>query len=169
MQLEGPEPPAAPRRGPRMAVEDLSVYEMHGGHTLHKHVGVGPEEALRRVRDGEPAAGSFTDRRTAQLAIDDAIQAHRHAIAGWLWGPNARARYAFVESLRRVVGTSLTRHDVARGVSAPSPATAVRVVLQPTDDLPAGFSVLTAYPTRARTRTHRAHAPRLRHTEGVPA
>jgi hypothetical protein len=169
MQLDGPELPAGLRRGPRLAVEDLSVYEMRGGHTLRKHVAVPPDEALRRVRAGEHAAGSFSDRRTAQQAVEDAIQAHRHGIAAWLWGPAAGTRYAFVERLRRVVGSTLTRNDVAHGVETPSPATAVRVVLQASDELPAGFSVLTAYPTRPHLGGRRTHTRPRRMEEGVPA
>ena len=169
MQLDGLATPEGPRRGPRLAVEDLSVYEMRGGHTLRRHVDIPPDEALRRVRAGEQAAGSFTDRRTAQEAVDDAIQAHRHGIAAWLWGPNASIRYAFVENLRRVVGSTLSRRDVALGVETPSQATAVRVVLQPSDELPSGFSVLTAYPTRPHLGGRRNAARREHIEEGVTA
>jgi len=169
MQLEGPAAPAVHRRGPRMEVEDLSVYELHGGHTLKRHVGLSQDQALRRIRDGETAAGSFSDRMTAQRAVDDAIQAHGGEIAAWLWSPASRSRLAFVAYLGRVVGTSLTRRDVARGVETPSHAMSVRLVLQANDQLAAGFTVVTAYPTRERVSRHRAVHDARRESEGVPA
>jgi len=170
MQLDGAGELAVGTRGPRLAVEDLSVYEQHGGHTLSRHTRLDQEEALRRIRSGAPASGAFVDRATAQRAVDDAIQRHRTRIAAWLWGPDSQKRYAFVENLGRVVGTMLSRQDVARGATAPLPATAVRLVLQPSDELAGGFSVVTAYPTRARRGGHhnraRAHE---RAGSGVPA
>jgi Bacterial CdiA-CT RNAse A domain len=148
MQLEGLAPARSHRPAP--GVEDLAVYEQHGGHTLGRHLGLSPAEALQRIHDGAAGAGCFTDRRTAQEAVDDAIHRHRDRIAEWLASGPAAARYTFSANLGRVVGTTLTRHDVARGSREPVPATAVRCVLRRSDRLPAGFTVVTAYPTKVR-------------------
>ncbi len=169
MQLDGLGAPLRRPRGPRLAVESLAIYERHGGHTLGRHVGLSAGETVQRIRDGAAAAGYFADGVIAQRAVESAIHRHRDRIAEWLWGPRGNARYSFVEDLKHVVGTMLTRQEVAHGVTDPTPATAVRLVLQPSDQLVAGFTVVTAYPTRSRHRIHRPAAEPRRAEEGVPA
>ncbi len=169
MQLDGLAARVERLRGPRLAVEDLAVYENHGGHTLRRHVGLTDADAMRRIKEGAPAAGCFLDRATAQRAVDAGIQQHRDRIAAWLWGGHGGTRYAFVEELGHVVGTMLTRQDVARGATQPAPATAVRCVLRASDTLPSGFTLVTAYPTRTRHSAHHRGSHRRREHTGVPA
>jgi Bacterial CdiA-CT RNAse A domain len=143
--LDGPRPD-----GPRMPVEELAVYEAHGGHTLRKHVGLSLDDNLHRIRTGHGASGCFADLATAQSSVEEAIHRHRDGILEWRWGPNRALPYSFVEDLRRVIGTSLRRDDVVNGLTQPSPVTAIRLVLRPSDELAAGFTLVTAYPTRPR-------------------
>ena len=86
---------------------------------------------------------------------------HHEEVLAWLGGREARVPLALVENMGEVVGQSLTWDDVSRGAIAPRPVTAVRVVLRRRTELPGGFTVVTAYPTRAtrpRPNAHRRYA-----------
>lgn len=172
MQLEGPEPrpdpggprpePIAPRPnpiGPRpdpLPVQDLGFYERHGGHTLRRHVDTPPGDELRRIlREGIAAAGRFLNRATAQRCVQTVVGAHSGAIRQWLAGAEANVPYTCVQDMGEVIGRSLTWDDVSRGLATPKPVTAVRIVLRHRPELPGGFTVVTAYPTRATRRTRR--------------
>jgi hypothetical protein len=76
-------------------------------------------------------------------------------IAAWLAGRDKRAPYTFVEDMGEIVGQVLTYADVTRGVVVPTQVTAVRLVLRRNDELPGGFTVVTAYPTRTPLRNKR--------------
>jgi hypothetical protein len=153
--LEAPEPMGFP-------LEDLGVYEAHGGHTLRRHVDTRPGDELRRIlREGIAAAGRFLNRATAQRCVDTTLTHHHEEVLAWLGGREARVPLALVENMGEVVGQSLTWDDVSRGAIAPRPVTAVRVVLRRRTELPGGFTVVTAYPTRAtrpRPNAHRRYA-----------
>jgi hypothetical protein len=47
-----------------------------------------------------------------------------------------------------VIGNTLTYADLQHGIRTPAQVTAVRLVLRQDLDLTAGFTVVTAYPTR---------------------
>ncbi len=148
MQLDGVDRPSPERPRP-LPVQDLRVYERHGGHTLRRHVNTGPGDELRRIRhDGVAAAGSFLSLQTAQRCVDVAINAHRERVLTWLAGPDGHAPYTFVEDMGHVIGRTLTWEEVMHGIRVPRQVTAVRVVLRRHPDLPGGFTVVTAYPTR---------------------
>lgn len=166
MQIDALEPPRP--EGPQLPVEDLAVYEAHGGHTLRKHVGLSASENLDRIRDGHRAAGCFTDQTTAQSAVEEAIRRRSDDIAAWQWGPNRQLPFSFVVDLKRVVGDTLTRDDVNHGVTQPSPVTGVRLVLRPSDELAARFTLVTAYPTQPRPTVPQRAAER-RASAGVQA
>ncbi len=54
-----------------------------------------------------------------------------------------------------IVGQVLTYAEVSRGVVVPTQVTAVRLVLRRNDELPGGFTLVTAYPTRTPLRDKR--------------
>jgi len=162
--LDGPRP-----EGPQLPVEDLAVYEAHGGHTLRRHVGLTPRDSIRRILAGSSASGCFLDQTTAQHAVEDAIHRRRDDIAAWLWGPNRQLPYSFLEDLKRVIGTRLTRDSVANGVTDPAPVTGLRLVLRPNPELAAGFTLVTAYPTRPHPSVPSRAASRRRAPAGVQA
>jgi hypothetical protein len=113
-------------------------------------VGLSVDDALARIRSGHAMAGCFSDLATAQNAVAEAIDRRHDDILAWRWGPNRGLPYSFEQNLRRVVGTTLSRDDVLRGITEPTPVTAVRLVLRPSAALRAGFTLVTAFPTRAR-------------------
>lgn len=141
--------------GPRsepLPVQDLRVYEAHGGHTLSRHVNTPPGDELRRIKqDQVAAAGSFTNQATAQWCVRTAINSRRADVRGWLRS-GEREPYVFVHDMGRVIGRSLNVSDVRRGMNTPRLVSCVRVVLRRNAALPGGFLVVTAYPTRAPAR-----------------
>jgi len=148
MQIDSLERPIPERPRP-LPVQDLSVYETHGGHTLHRHVNTKPGDELRRIRhDGVAAAGTFLSAGTAQRCVSVAINRRREQVLQWLRGRDRGAPYTFVVDMGQVVGRTLTWEDVVNGVTTPRQVTAVRVVLRRRPELPGGFTVVTAYPTR---------------------
>src|SRR5438132_3599512 len=147
MHLDGIDGPR-PRPG-ELRIEDLGVYEAHGGHTLRRHVYTPPGDEVRRIDiEGVAAAGRFLNRATAQRCVYEAINRRRAEVRSWLSGRHRRAPYSFVEDMGRVIGQTLTYADVQRGVRVPEQVTAVRLVLRRDQRLRGGFTVVTAYPTR---------------------
>jgi hypothetical protein len=142
-------PQPEPLRQDSLPVHDLDVYERNGGHTLSKHVNVPPGDELRRIREEHvAAAGSFRNRATAQRCIYFAIKQREELVRAWLRGRDRHAPLTFVVDMRNVIGRTLTVDDLRRGSTVPRPATEVRLVLRRCPELPGGFTVVTAYPTR---------------------
>jgi len=155
MRMEGVEGPGGLRRSPKLPVQDLEVYERNGGHTLARHVNTSPADDLRRVASGRVSgAGSFLDRATAQRALEKALDQRRDDVRAWLRGPYRNAPFTLIENVREVIGRSISVADLERGVVVPRPVTAVMVVLRASKHLPGGFTVRTAFPTRARRVSH---------------
>ncbi len=72
--LDGIDRPVPGPRPRRIPVEDLSVYESRGGHTLRRHVDTRPGDEMRRIlHEGVAAAGRFVSRATAQRCVDIAV------------------------------------------------------------------------------------------------
>jgi hypothetical protein len=154
--LDGVDRPAPGPRPRRIPVEDLSVYEGRGGHTLRRHVDTRPGDEMRRIlREGVAAAGRFVSRATAQRCVDVAVTRRSAEIAAWLAGRDKRAPFTFVEDMGEIVGHVLTYAEVSRGIAVPRQVTAVRLVLRRCVELPGGFTVVTAYPTRSPFRDKR--------------
>jgi len=152
MQIDGLDRPIPARPQP-LPVQDLAFYEAHGGHTLHRHVNTKPGDELRRIRnDGVAAAGTFLSAGTAQRCVGVAINRRREQVLEWLQGRERGAPFTFVVDMGQVVGRTLTWEDVRRGETTPRQVTAVRVVLRRRPELPGGFTVVTAYPTRVSRR-----------------
>lgn len=149
MQIGGLESPVPEPE--RLPVEDLSVYEQHGGHTLRRHVDTRPGDEFKRIlREGIAADGRFTDRATAQRCVEYAVRSHSDEIRAWLAGPEAEVPYSCIQDMGRVIGRCLTWDDMSRGVTLAKPVTSVRLVLRRTEELPGGYTVVTAYPARTR-------------------
>lgn len=148
MRLEGVDEPSL-QRPQTLPVQDLSVYEALGGHTLRRHVSTKPGDELRRIRhEGVAAAGRFLTQSVAQRAVTQAINARRADVIGWLHGRDRHAPFTFVVDVGRIIGYVLTWDDVVSRVYTPRATSGVRVVLRRHAQLPGGFLVLTAYPTR---------------------
>ncbi|MFN2581400.1 MAG: RNase A-like domain-containing protein [Candidatus Dormibacteria bacterium] len=154
MQLDGVGPPAP--RPERLPVQDLGVYERHGGHTLRRHVDTRPGDELRRIlSEGVAAAGRFLNRPVAQRCVETIINRRSGDVTAWRDGPESNVPFTCVEDMGQVIGRCLTWDDVSHGLVHPKPVTAVRLVLRRRSELRGGFTVVTAYPTRAPRRRRR--------------
>ena len=83
--LSGCKAPSSRAERPAPAVHDLAVDELHGGHTLSRHVAKTDAELRQRLQD-EPnisAASSYTDKLTAERTIAAALQQNAEKIDHW--------------------------------------------------------------------------------------
>jgi hypothetical protein len=148
MHIDGLEPPAPDPE--RLPVEDLELYEQHGGHTLRRHVDTRPGDEFKRIlREGIAADGRFVSRSVAQECVRIAVWSHSDDIRAWLGGPEPDVPFTCVQDMGHPIGRCLTWDDISRGRTVARPVTAVRIVLRRNEELPGGYTVVTAYPQRA--------------------
>src|SRR3954471_24323339 len=82
-----PQPKAgAASRGKPVGAHDLSVDEARGGHTLQRHVGRTDQQLQARLQHERniSAASSYTDRETAERAVDEALKRNQEKIRRWI-------------------------------------------------------------------------------------
>jgi hypothetical protein len=113
-----------------------------GGHTIAKHVGKTEAQLRARLMQGPrlTAASSFTDLRTAEFAISEALRAHSGQIKTWAAGYGAaklRFDAATIKPVGKVVLRTTGRLEDARKV---------RVVLLREQYNGMPYFVLTAFP-----------------------
>lgn len=113
-----------------------------GGHTLQKHVGK-TEAQLRERLIREPrllASSSFTDLRTAEFAISEAMRANATWIKSWAAGSGEiklRMDYVMAKPIGKIISQKTGKIESARKI---------RVVLlrQKYNEMP--YYILTAFP-----------------------
>src|SRR5512140_559777 len=80
-------PPQAEANQPlhHAATRDLSIDERRGGHTLSRHVGRTDQQLRERLEHERSisAASTYTDRQTAERAVQAAIQGGKQKIERW--------------------------------------------------------------------------------------
>jgi Bacterial CdiA-CT RNAse A domain len=121
--------------------DDLGRDEERGGHTLRRHVARSDtqlEERLQRERNIS-AASTWTDRKTAEEIVGEALRAGGGRLETWMQRGYPRANLALHYSAGRPIGRSLRR-----GESTPVICTEAVIVLRA--DGPNSYFVLTAYP-----------------------
>ena len=142
-------PPAKPARETPAELEergstegyDLARDEARGGHTLKKHVGRTDEQLRERLnREGNiSAASTWSDERTAETVVTEALRAERGRIDSWQRRGARRPNLALHYDARRAIGRSLRRGDA-------QPVDCTRAVIVLRADGADGFCVLTTYP-----------------------
>ncbi|BFO17220.1 hypothetical protein SHKM778_36080 [Streptomyces sp. KM77-8] len=118
----------------------------NGSHTFVRHVKKTTRDMRRRLRN-EPhldADSRFLSEADAQRFADKTLLRHQKRIENWLQGKRSKLRLdaAFDET----TGLHLTRYDFKHG-SPPQEVRSVRVILKRDPDAPAGYRVLTSFPT----------------------
>ncbi|PZT69256.1 hypothetical protein DN402_19835 [Streptomyces sp. SW4] len=81
----------------KYSIDLATEEELHGGHSIDKHVGLTDDQLTQRLRDESsgsgvpdiPAASSFTDLESAQKYTQYNIRANSAEIDKWLQGPPA--------------------------------------------------------------------------------
>jgi hypothetical protein len=128
--------PSPPRR-------DLSRDEEHGGHTLRKHVGRTDYELGERLAEESniSAASTWTDRRTAEQAVELALQQSRDRIERWLSQPGRHSNLVidYDGDRSHPIGRTLRR-----GAAKSEPCSHAVIVLRWAGE--EGYYVLTSYP-----------------------
>ena len=122
-------------------LRNLARDEQRGGHTLKRHVGKSDIELHTRL-EAEPnisAASTYTDRKTAESAVGEAIGANQPRVEKWLHRTGGHPNLVLDYDGTQSIGRSLRRN-----ASASNPCSHAVVVLKwmATDD----FIVLTSYP-----------------------
>ncbi|MFF2021691.1 RNase A-like domain-containing protein [Streptomyces sp. NPDC058171] len=137
--------------------------ELHGGHSIDKHVGLTDEQLTQRLRDEStgqgkvtiPAASSFTDLDSAQDYTQHTIRMNTAEIDKWLQGPPPPAigdKEAFSVAsipsgpLGAPAPTGRTAETVDDQATAPKDAYGVTTVLRYEPSLKPPFVVLTSMP-----------------------
>ncbi len=120
---------------------DLARDEQRGGHTLKRHVGKSDMELRTRLA-AEPtisAASTYTDRKTAESAVAEALGASQPRVEQWLHRRGGHPNLVLDFDGRQPLGRSLRRN-----ASTSEPCSHALVVLKwmANDD----FIVLTSYP-----------------------
>jgi Bacterial CdiA-CT RNAse A domain len=135
---------ASVRRAGRHAV-GLGVLA-HRAHVVAVHVAEAAPELRDRLRfdPGTLASSTFSDRATAQKAVQEVIDANQQDISAWLASDNPKSLPMRGEA-DSVVGKVLTRDAWEQGYG-PVETRRLRVVLQRSAASPTGFVVLTAFP-----------------------
>lgn len=115
-----------------------SHQSLGGGLTLRRHVQPREFNAIRLAEGPNTGVSSvFHDRRTAEIAISTAIEAHASRIAEWLQSWDS----AYFIRVRADVQVGWV---MRRGELSDLPAFAVRVLLLKTDQLPDGYRIYCA-------------------------
>ncbi|PYX30523.1 MAG: hypothetical protein DMG80_12365 [Acidobacteria bacterium] len=124
------------QRSPR----DLAQDEAAGGHVLRKHVGRSDDELRARLSDERhiSAASTYTDRATAERAIDSAISTSQDRIQRWLKRSGGHPNLVLDYESNQPLGRTLNR-----GEKQSRPCSHAVVVLRYAAP---SYYVLTSYP-----------------------
>ncbi|MFL9583438.1 RNase A-like domain-containing protein [Stenotrophomonas sp. AB1(2024)] len=143
---------------------DLRIHEGGGarGHAISEHVGKSDEYLRRKLNDSISVAGlniykgfqsSFSSVESANSLVSSVISRDRAKIDNWTSSPFARMRPLVLDrSFSSPTGRVAYRNGKV-SYRTPGPVQfatgfGVRVVLKYNDTSPAGYDVLTAFPTR---------------------
>ncbi|MFI6946729.1 RNase A-like domain-containing protein [Streptomyces sp. NPDC050422] len=118
----------------------------NGSHTLKRHVQKTTRDMRNRLRN-EPrldADSRFLSDADAQRFADETLLRNQRKIDNWLQGK--RTKLDLEASFDETTGLRLTRSGFKHGGS-PQEVRSVRVILKRDLNAPAGFRILTSYPT----------------------
>ncbi|MEU9589311.1 RNase A-like domain-containing protein [Streptomyces sp. NPDC048193] len=118
----------------------------NGAHTIERHVEKTTRDMRNRLR-ADPkldADSRFLSEADAQRFADETLLRNQKKIESWLHG--RKAKLELERSFRETTGLRLTRSDFKHG-SPPQEVRSVRVILKRDPQAPAGFRILTSYPT----------------------
>lgn len=118
----------------------------NGSHTLKRHVEKTTRDMRNRLRN-EPrleADSRFMSEADAQRFADEALLRNQRKIDNWLQGK--KSKMELQASFDEPTGLHLTRSGFKHGIS-PQEVRSVRVILKRDPNAPAGFRILTSYPT----------------------
>ncbi|WP_331449208.1 RNase A-like domain-containing protein [Streptomyces prasinus] len=118
----------------------------NGSHTIGRHVQKTTQDMRSRLRN-EPqldADSRFLGEANAQRFADESLLRNQKRIDNWLQGKKSRLQLD--ESFKETTGLHLTRYDFKHGIP-PQEVRSVRVILKRDPSAPAGYRILTSFPT----------------------
>ncbi|MFC5244044.1 RNase A-like domain-containing protein [Streptomyces atrovirens] len=141
--------PRSKRKGPvkpRHRADVKGDEGKNGSHTVVRHVKKTTRDMRRRLRN-EPqleADSRFLSEADAQRFADGTLLRNQKRIDGWLQGKKSKLRLD--ASFDETTGLHLTRYDFKHG-NPPQEVRSVRVILKRDPGAPAGYRILTSFPT----------------------
>lgn len=124
-------------------VDYLEQEEAAGGHTLTRHVGKSDDWLMARLADDPHLrlASSYTDRKTAEAAIEALLIRHRDRLNRWMVRAPAGAEFTLRGAADQPIGRTAWRP-----VGPDHLAESRTLVIVVKKDGAAGCLVLTSYP-----------------------
>ncbi|RNL77989.1 hypothetical protein EFW17_23590 [Halostreptopolyspora alba] len=115
-----------------------------GGHTLDRHVGKDVEWLRRRAeRDDLPQASSFTDQRTAEIAISNSLARNQNRIDNWINDADDAGQLVISKDPAGGNVGPIVRRD-----GSVKDGRKVTIVLRKDPNSDTGYRVHTAYPDK---------------------
>ncbi|MBI6602776.1 filamentous hemagglutinin [Pseudomonas sp. S4_EA_1b] len=131
---EGPYSVIVPRGG-------LAAHEAAGGHLMEKHVGRTNKQLLDRLKQEPniPAASTFHDRASAELAISSVINENKTKIKNFLKGSNNQL--VIIQKPKEPIGTSIKKKT-----TTPVPGKEIYLIIRRDKNMPNGYRIHTGFP-----------------------
>ncbi len=119
----------------------LAAHEAAGGHLMQKHVGRTDQQLLDRLRQEPhiPAASTFHDRATAELAISKVLDNNQDKIKDFLEGNNQQI--VITQPSPEPIGTSFKKNT-----TTPVPGKEIYLIIRRDQKMHTGYRIHTGFP-----------------------
>ncbi|MEW5753832.1 RNase A-like domain-containing protein [Pseudomonas lactis] len=119
----------------------LAAHEAAGGHLMEKHVGKTDQQLLDRLRQEPhiPAASTFHDRATAELAISKVLDNNQDKIKDFLEGNNQQI--VITQPSPEPIGTSFKKNT-----TTPVPGKEIYLIIRRDQKMHTGYRIHTGFP-----------------------
>ncbi|MGY2166622.1 RNase A-like domain-containing protein, partial [Pseudomonas tolaasii] len=119
----------------------LAAHERAGGHLMQKHIGRSESQLLDRLQREPhiPAASTFHDRATAELAVSNVLDGNKTQIDNFLTGPDNQI--VIIQSVEAPIGTGI-RKDTTTAV----PGREIYLIIRRDERMHNGYRIHTGYP-----------------------
>ncbi|MEX5593130.1 RNase A-like domain-containing protein [Pseudomonas orientalis] len=119
----------------------LAAHEAAGGHLIEKHVGRTHEQLLERLKQEPhiPAASTFKDRATAELAIANVLDDNKTKIKNFLKGKNSQI--VITQKTEEPIGISFKKNT-----TIPVPGKEIYLIIRRDKNMHNGYRIHTGFP-----------------------
>ncbi|MBK3434490.1 RNase A-like domain-containing protein [Pseudomonas sp. CCI1.1] len=119
----------------------LAAHEAAGGHLMQKHVGRTDQQLLDRLRQEPhiPAASTFHDRATAELAVSKVLDNNQDKIKDFLEGNNQQI--VITQLSPEPIGTSFKKNT-----TTPVPGKEIYLIIRRDQKMHTGYRIHTGFP-----------------------
>ncbi|WP_415639967.1 RNase A-like domain-containing protein, partial [Pseudomonas fluorescens] len=119
----------------------LAAHERAGGHLMQRHIGRTDRQLLDRLQQQPniPAASTFHDRTSAELAISNVLDDNKTKISNFLEGQNNQI--VIIQKVKHPIGTSFKKNTT---ISVPG--TEIHLVIRRDNNMHNGYRIHTGFP-----------------------